>query len=142
MVRRAIVPGAVATALAGGIGAAAGGAGVGWSAAIGIALAVANFAAAGFSLAWAAGISLPALQIVALGGFVVRLGVILGIMFALATFGWFSRLAFGLAVVPGTFVLLGFESILMLRGLGQRLVIPSVQPDSAGARAGAPGRGA
>ena len=89
-----------------------------------MALAVSNFAAAGWSLAWAAGISLTAIQVVALGGFVARLGVILGLMFALNTLGWFSPLAFGLAIVPATFALLIFESILLMKGLGQQLVIP------------------
>jgi hypothetical protein len=125
MVRKAIVPGIVATLAAFGVGAAAGGLGVGVSAALGIALAVSNFAAAGSSLAWAAGISLTAIQVVALGGFVVRLGVILGLMFALNTLPWFSPVAFGLAVVPGTLALLVYESLLMLKGLGQGLVIPA-----------------
>jgi hypothetical protein len=125
MVRKAIVPGIVATLAAFGVGAAAGGLGVGVSAALGIALAVSNFAAAGSSLAWAAGVSLTAIQVVALGGFVVRLGVILGLMFALNTLSWFSPVAFGLAVVPGTLALLVYESVLVLKGLGQGLVIPA-----------------
>jgi hypothetical protein len=124
MVRKAIVPGIIATALAGAIGTVAGGPAVGGSAALGIAVAVSNFAAAGCSLAWAAGISLTAIQVVALGGFVVRLGVILGLMFALKTVVWFAPLAFGLAVVPGTLLLLIYESILILQGLGHQLVIP------------------
>jgi hypothetical protein len=124
MVRKAILPGIVATLAALGIGAVAGGPGVGASAGLGIAVAVSNFAVAGSSLAWAAGISLTAIQVVALGGFVVRLGVILGLMFALKTMSWFSPLAFGLAVVPGTLMLLIYESVLMLKGLGQHLVIP------------------
>ena len=122
MVRKAIVPGIVATALAGVIGTAVGGPGVGVSAALGIAVAVLNFAAAGYSLAWAADISLTAVQVVALGGFVLRLGVIVGLMFALDTLPWFSPLAFGLAVVPGTLALLVYESVPVLKGHGQQLV--------------------
>jgi hypothetical protein len=124
MVRKAILPGIVATLAALGIGAADGGLGVGVSAALGIAVAVSNFAVAGSSLAWAAGVSLTAIQVVALGGFVVRLGLILGLMFALKTMSWFSPLAFGLAVVPGALTLLIYESVLVLKGLGQDLVIP------------------
>jgi hypothetical protein len=133
MVRKAIVPGIVATLACLGIGAAAGGLGVGVSAALGIALAVSNFAVAGTSLAWAAGISLTAIQVVALGGFMVRLGVILGLMFALKTLSWFSPLAFGLAIVPGTLALLIYESILVLKGLGRDLVIPSTPAPGAAA---------
>ena len=131
MVRRAILPGVTATLLAAGIGTAVGGPGVGVSAALGIGVAVANFAAAGLALAWAADISLTAVQVVALGGFFVRLGVILGLMFALNTLPWFSPRAFGLAVVPGTLLLLIYESTLVLRGLGQQLVIPPKDPGAA-----------
>ena len=128
MVRKAMVPGMVATLLAGAIGTAVGGPGVGISAALGIVVAVANFAVAGYALAWAADISLTAVQVVALGGFFVRLGVILGLMFALNTLPWFSPRAFGLAVVPGTLLLLMYESTLVLRGLGQQLVIEPKDP--------------
>jgi hypothetical protein len=137
MVRKAIVPGIVATLAGLGIGAAAGGLGVGVSAALGIALAVSNFAVAGSSLAWAAGISLTAIQVVALGGFVIRLGAILGLMFALKTMAWFSPLAFGLAIVPGTLALLAYESVLVLKGLGRDLVIPAKsRPGAAAATEG------
>src|SRR5690349_20326036 len=133
MVRKAIVPGVLAVACAGVVGAVVGGVSVAWSAAIGVALAVANFGAAGLLLAWAAGISLVAVQVVALGGFVTRLGAILGLMFALKALPWFSPLAFGLAIVPATVCLLLFESSLLLRGLGQQLVIkPAVQPTETG----------
>jgi hypothetical protein len=135
MVRKAILPGVIATLLAGAIGTAVGGPGVGISAALGIVVAVVNFAAAGTALAWAAGISLTAVQVVALGGFFVRLGVILGLMFALNTLPWFDPRAFGLAVVPGTLLLLVYESTLVLKGLGQQLIIapsdPAVAAESA-----------
>jgi len=44
----------------------------------------------------------------------------------------FSPLAFGLAAVPATLLLLGFEARLMLRGVGAQLQIP---PDPAADRA-------
>ncbi len=124
MVRRALGPGLIAIPAAFLIGFLAGGSGAAWSAAIGIAIVVANFVASGLSLAWAAGISLAAVQAVALGGFILRLGVILGLMLALRLTGWFSTVAFGLAVVPGTLLLLIYEGILVMRGLGQVLVLP------------------
>jgi hypothetical protein len=74
-----------------------------------------------------------AVQAVALVGFVVRLGVIVGVLFALNTLDWFSPLAFGLAVVPATLLLLGFEARLAIRGLGADLQIPA---DPAAIRAG------
>lgn len=132
LVRRAIVPGLVAVPVAFGLGYALGGAGAAWSAALGVLVVLANFVANGLSLAWASGISIGTLHGVALGGVIVRLGVIVGLMFALDTTDWFSPLAFGVAVVPGTLALLAYEAKLVAGGLGGMLQIP---PDPAALRA-------
>ena len=121
MVRRAAPFGAPAAVLALLVGALAGGWGVGWSAAIGVAVVTLNFVANGLSLARAARVSLTALSAVALGGFVVRLGVIVAFMFWLDRFPFFSPLAFGLAVVPATIALLAYEMKLLAGGLGDEL---------------------
>ena len=138
MVRRALVPGAIAVPVAAGLAwvlAASGDrSGAAASAAIGIVVVLANFAAHGWSLAWASTISIPAVQVVALVGFVVRLAVVVGVLFALTTFSWFSPPAFGLAAVPATVLLLGYEARLMIRGVGAQLQIPA---DRAAARAAA-----
>jgi len=134
MVRRALLPAVLALALATALGWVLGGPGAAASAGIGIALVYLNFAANGLSLAWASTISVVAVQAVALGGFAVRLAVIVAAMFALNTFGWFSPLAFGLTVVPATMLLLAYEARLAIRGLGGSLQIPA---DPAAARAGA-----
>jgi hypothetical protein len=123
MVRRAVPYGPPAAALALLIGALAGGWNVGWSAAIGIAIVTLNFVANGLSLAWAARVSLTALSAVALGGFVVRMAVILAVMFWLNRFAFFSPVAFGLAVVPATILLLVYEMKLLAGGLGRDLVL-------------------
>jgi hypothetical protein len=125
MVRRALVPSvlAVPVALAGGW--IASGPGAGASAAIGVVVVYLNFAAHGASLAWASAVSISAVHAVSLFGPVVRIGVIVGLMFALNTMAWFSPLAFGLAVVPGTLLLLAFEARLTIRGLGGTLQIPA-----------------
>lgn len=125
MVRRALVPSALAVAVASLAGLAASGPDVAASAAIGVAIVSLNFAAHGLSLAWASGVSIAAVHAVALGGFVVRLGVIVAAMFALNTMTWFSPLAFGLAVVPTTLLLLVYEARLAIRGLGATLQIPA-----------------
>ncbi len=135
MVRRALVPFLVALPLAFLAGWALSGLGAGSSAAIGIALVFANFAAHGASLAWASGISITAVHATALLGPVVRLGIIVGLMFALDALTWFSPLAFGLAVVPGTLLLLVYEARLAMRGLGGALQIPA---EPAAARAADP----
>lgn len=125
MVRRALVPSALAVAVAALVGLAASGPDAAASAAIGVAIVSLNFAAHGLSLAWASGVSIAAVHAVALGGFVVRLGVIVAAMFALNTMTWFSPLAFGLAVVPATVLLLVYEARLAIRGLGATLQIPA-----------------
>jgi hypothetical protein len=134
MVRRALGPAAVAFACAVVAGWLLGGPGAAASAGIGIVVVVANFAANGLSLAWASGISVTAVQIVAFVGFIVRLGVVVAVMFALNALAWFSPVAFGLAVVPATLLLLGYEARLAIRGLGGELQIPA---DPAAQRAAA-----
>jgi ATP synthase protein I len=125
MVRRVAPFGLPAILLAFIVGSLAAGWDVGWSAAIGVTIVVVNFVVNGLSLARAARISLTALAAVAMGGFVVRLGVIMAIMFLLNRFSWFSPLAFGLTVVPATILLLGFEMKLMAGGLGRELILPA-----------------
>lgn len=124
MVRRALPFGAPAIALAFGIGAAIGGWGAAWSASIGVAVVLLNFAANGLSLAWAAKVSLTAYAAVVMGGFIVRLGIIVAIMAILKGFAFFSPLAFGLAVVPATIALLAFEMKVIAGPLGRELVLP------------------
>ena len=119
LIRRALpfaVP-ALVTAFA--AGAVASGADAGWSAAIAVAIVFANFAVHGWSLAWAAPISPVILYAVALGGFIVRLGIIVAILVALRTLPWFSTVAFLAALVPTTIALLAFE----MRQLSGRLQV-------------------
>jgi len=133
MVRRARVPAALALTGAAALGWLLGGPGAGASAAIGVALVALNFAAHGWSLAWASTVSVGVVMGVALGGFVVRLGVLVAAMFALNTLSWFSPTAFALTVVPATVLLLGYEARLAMNGVGGSLQIPA---DPAAAAAG------
>jgi hypothetical protein len=126
LVRRAAPYGFPAALLALFIGGLAAGWDVGWSAAVGVAVVGANFAASGLSLSWAAGISLTAVAAVVMGGFVLRMAVIVAILFVLDRLtDWFVPLAFGLAVVPATILLLIYEMKLLGRGVGSELVIPA-----------------
>ncbi|MGZ8630295.1 MAG: hypothetical protein ACXWZF_04930 [Actinomycetota bacterium] len=125
MVRRATVPSAVAFVLATALAWALGGSGAAASAAIAIVVVFVNFAVHGWSLARASTISITAVHAVALVGPVVRIAVVVGLMFALNTLGWFSPLAFGLTVVPATMLLLAYEARLAMRGLGGSLQIPA-----------------
>jgi hypothetical protein len=132
MVRRALVPAAAALVLAVVVGWLVGGPGAAASAGIGILVVIANFSVHGYSLAWASTISVGTVMAVALGGFALRLAVVVGVMFLLNTLPWFSPAAFGLAVVPATLLLLAYEAQLTTRGLGAQLQIPA---DEAAARA-------
>ncbi|HET6770060.1 MAG TPA: hypothetical protein VFH75_00285 [Actinomycetota bacterium] len=85
----------------------------GWSAVIGVAVVAANFVAHGLSLAWAARISPTMIFAVGLGGFFLRLVVIVLVLVMLRTFPWFSPLSFAVAVVPATVVLLIAEARLL-----------------------------
>jgi hypothetical protein len=85
----------------------------GWSAAIGIVVVTANFVAHGASLAWAARISPVILYAVALGGFFVRLVVIVAVILVLQEMSWFSVVAFVAALVPATIALLVVEMKLL-----------------------------
>ncbi len=119
------MPSLVALPVAYVVGLSLSGPGAGASAAIGVALVLLNFGAHGLSLAWASTVSIPAVHAVALIGPLVRIGLIVAAMFALDTLDWFSPLAFGLAVVPGTVLLLAYEAWLTMRGLGSTLQIPA-----------------
>jgi len=125
LVRGALAPSILSLPAAFLAGWALGGPGAGSSAAIGVAVVGLNFCANGVSLAWASTISIPVVRAVALGGYVVRISVIVAAMFALNTLGWYSPLAFGLAVVPTTVLLLAHEALLAIRGAGGSLQIPA-----------------
>lgn len=113
MIRRALPFAPPAAALAFGIAALLSDMDAGWSAAIGVGIVFANFIAHGWSLAWAARISPVVLYAVALGGFVVRLGIIVGIMVGLQRLPWFSLGWFLAALVPTTLALLALEMKLL-----------------------------
>ena len=82
----------------------------GASAAIGVAVVAANLAASALATAWAARISPVMLYAVALGGFFVRMVVLVAVLLILDPTAWFSPVAFALSVVPTTIVLLTFEA--------------------------------
>jgi hypothetical protein len=134
MVRKAEALGLVAGPVAFVAGALADGQDGGWSALLGVVVVVANFAVHGLSLAWAARISIEMLQVVALGGFVARMAVIVGVLVLLNRTAFFSPAIFGVAAVLTVFALLGYEARLMARGLGGRLQIPP-EPSAAAAAA-------
>ena len=96
------------------------------SAALGIALAVANFLATAAGLSWGARRSSTALAAVAMGGFVVRMGVLLGAMLlADALFGWVDVVVLGLTLFVTHLGLLFWE----LRSVSLTLAAPGLRRD-------------
>lgn len=85
----------------------------GWSAAIAIIVVYVNFVAHGSSLALAATISPTVLYVVGLGGFIVRLGIIVLVIALLQQTEWFSIVAFIAALIPATVALLVVEMKLL-----------------------------
>jgi ATP synthase protein I len=92
------------------LGWAIGGLDAGSSAAIGVAVVAANLAASALATSWAARISPTMLYGVAVGGFLVRMLVLVLVLVLLDPTSWFSPLAFALTVVPTTIALLAFEA--------------------------------
>lgn len=84
-----------------------------WSAAIGVAIVYVNLNAYGWSLARAAVISPTALAAVGMGGYVVRLAVIVVLLVVLDRMAFFSPLWFALAVVPASVFVLAYELHLL-----------------------------
>lgn len=110
---------ALAWLLRGGDGAA--------SAALGLALVLANFLLAARSLAWAARISPGLYMGVALGGYFVRLGLITAVVLAVRPFGWVDLPAVGVTLAVAHLALLTWE----LRAISLTLASPGLKPGSA-----------
>ena len=125
MVSIAVLPALAAAVVAFGLGTLLASPAAGLSAGLGIVAILGHFALAGLSLAWAAGISVPVVAAVALGGWLLRLGLFAGTMYVLGLFSWFSAAAFGLTAVPAFILLLIVEAMLVLKGTGERLILPT-----------------
>jgi hypothetical protein len=111
---RRIWPFAIPAAiLAFGLGALLDGPAAGWSATIAVAVVLANFVAYGRTMAWAATISPVIVYAVGLGGYLVRLGLVVVLLALLRELEWFSVVAFVAALVPATVALLVVEMKLL-----------------------------
>lgn len=96
-----------------GVGTLVAGSDAGYSAAVGIAVVYLNFVAHAWSLAKAAAISPVLLYAVGLGGFIIRLGIIVALIAGLRQLDWFSTVALIAALVPATIALLVVEMKLL-----------------------------
>ncbi len=84
-----------------------------WSAALGVAVVVANFLLSGAILSISARISLQAYHAAALIGFFLRLGLFIGAVYLIASLVEVDRLAFGISAVVAYFALLTWEAVSM-----------------------------
>lgn len=115
MVLRRLLPFApVAAVVAFLLGLTLGDASAGWSALAGVAVVTANLVATAYPVMWAARISPSAMYLAVMGGFFVRLVVVLLVLLALDATGWFSPLAFVATVVPATIAVLVAEMRLLM----------------------------
>jgi hypothetical protein len=108
-------PGLAAVVLALTVGTLLGSARDGWSAAIGIAIVLANFAVAGLSVSWAAGVSFFAFQMVSILGLGVRMAAVILALFLCSHVDWISVTALKWGAAPALLFLVMAESYLVFR---------------------------
>jgi hypothetical protein len=113
LVRRLLPFSLPALVVAAGAGAAIGGSGAAWSAAIAIVAVTVNFVAHAASISWAARTSPMLVMAVGLGGYLVRIAVFTVALLLLDNLSWFSPLAFVAAFAPATVALLAVEMKLL-----------------------------
>lgn len=95
------------------------------STALALALVMANFVAAAALQSWAARISYALVMGVALFGFLVRLGLIAGVVLLVGDQPWIEPLPLGLTLVIGHLGLLVWET----RFVSASLAFPGLKPD-------------
>ncbi len=86
------------------------------SAAIGVAIVVANFVLAGFVLSKAAAVSLTVYHAAALFGFLLRLALITLVMIGVGRAMELDRLAMGISAIVSYLALLSWEALALTRG--------------------------
>ena len=92
-----------------------------WSSAIGIGVVIANFLLAGAILSISARISLQAYHAAALIGFVLRLGLFVGLVYLISVTVEVDRLAFGITAVVAYLTLLVLEAVAVSKGKEREL---------------------
>ena len=96
----------------------------GISAAVGVGLAVANLLLAAALLSWAARVSLTALAAAALGGYILRLALLTGVVFAIHGQSWVAWVPLALTLLITHLGLLVWET----RYVSATLAYPALKP--------------
>lgn len=92
-----------------------------WSSALGLLVVIANFLLFGAILSISARISLQAYHAAALIGFVLRLGLFVGLVYLISVTVDVDRLAFGITAVVAYLALLVLEAVAVSRGKEREL---------------------
>ena len=95
-----------------------------WSALVAVAVVLVNLALAAISLSWAARRSLTLLMAVAMGGFLVRMGLVTAVMLAVRNQPWIDLVALAVTVLVTHLGLLFWE----LRYVSASLAYPALKP--------------
>ena len=94
------------------------------SAALAIALVSVNLVLAALGLSWAAKISLTAIMAVALGGFALRMGLVVAVLFGVRDADWLNMTALAILILVTHLGLLFWE----LRYVSASLAFPGLKP--------------
>ena len=94
------------------------------SAALAIAVVSVNLVVAALALSWAAKISLTAIMAVALGGFALRMGLVVAVLFSVRDASWVNMTAVAILVLVTHLGLLFWE----LRYVSASLAFPGLKP--------------
>ncbi|MDX1469578.1 MAG: ATP synthase subunit I [Acidimicrobiia bacterium] len=92
-----------------------------WSSALGVIIVIANFLLFGAILSISARISLQAYHAAALIGFVLRLGLFVGLVYLISVTVDVDRLAFGITAVVAYLALLVLEAVAVSKGKEREL---------------------
>ena len=94
------------------------------SAALAIAVVAVNLVIAALALSWAAKISLTAIMAVALGGFALRMGLVVAVLFGVRDADWLNMTALAILILVTHLGLLFWE----LRYVSASLAYPGLKP--------------
>ncbi len=105
-----------------------------WSVAFGMGLILVNFLLAAFLLAWAARISFALVASAALGGYVLRLGLIFAAVMLVKDQSWVAMVPLGVTIIATHLGLLVWE----LRFISASLAFPGLKPRTSTHKSGRP----
>jgi hypothetical protein len=97
-----------------------------WSAVVAVAVVAVNLVLSALALEWAAKVGASALMAVALGGFLVRMGLVTAVVFAVKDQAWIDLPTLAVAILGTHLALLAWET----RYVSATLAYPGLKPSS------------